>query len=141
MDTTHAHPKRVDIALLLIRIAAGLVFLYHGSDILFGFFGTGLQKFTAFTHMPMPVAVLVGLAEFCGGLAILTGVLTRLGAACTAIVMIGAILMVHLSKGFNVSKGGMEYALTQFLISVALIFTGAGRYSLAALLPSRTVPR
>lgn len=127
-------PKQVNAALLVIRIASALVFLYHGSAILFGAFGgPGIQGFSAYTHMPVAIAFLVGLAQFAGGLAVLTGVLTRLGAACIAIVMLGAIFMVHLPHGFDVTKGGIEYALTQFLVAVVLMITGAGAYSLVAL--------
>ncbi|HEV2471558.1 MAG TPA: DoxX family protein, partial [Chthonomonadales bacterium] len=83
-----AEQKRYGVALLSIRIAAGLVFLYHGSAILFGAFGgPGLAGFAKFTHLPAAVAFLVGLAQFAGGLAMLTGVLARLGAACVMIVM------------------------------------------------------
>jgi putative oxidoreductase len=132
-------PSQVDAALLLIRIASGLALIYHGSAILFGAFGgPGLKGFSAFTHLPIAVAFLVGLAQFAGGLAVLTGVLTRLGAACIAIVMLGAIILVHLPYGFDVTKGGMEYALTQLLIALALMVAGAGSYSLGFyLLPKR----
>ena len=71
------------------------------------------------------------LAQVAGGLASLSGVLIRLGAACIIIVMLGAIFFVHLSHGFDVIKGGIEYAFTQLLIAIALLMTGAGVYSLA----------
>ena len=44
---------------------------------------------------------LVGLAQFCGGLAMLTGIFARVGAVCIVIVMVGAIKMVHLQHGFE----------------------------------------
>jgi len=126
--------KRTGAALLIIRLAAAAVFLYHGSAILFGAFGgPGLQGFSGFTHLPIAVSFLVGLAQFGGGLAMLTGLLARLGAAGICAVMLGAIFMVHLSKGFDVSKGGMEFALTQFLIALAILIAGAGPYSLYSL--------
>ncbi len=132
--------KRVGAALLVIRLAAATVFLYHGSAILFGAFdGPGLQGFSQATHLPMIVAFLVGLAQFGGGLAMLTGLLARLGAAGIAAVMLGAVFMVHLPKGFDVTKGGFEYALTQLLIAVAILIAGAGPYSLYYLLPASTV--
>jgi uncharacterized membrane protein YphA (DoxX/SURF4 family) len=78
---------------------------------------------------------LVGLAQVAGGLAILIGLLTRIGAICVAIVMLGAIFLVHLPHGFDISQGGFEYALTQLLIAIALILVGLGNYSLASRLP------
>ena len=130
--------SQVNSALLLIRIASGLVFLYHGSAILFGAFGgPGPQGFATFMHQPVIVGFLVGLAQFAGGLAILTGVLIRIGAACVIIVMLGAIFLVHLPHGFDIGKGGIEYAFTQLLIAVALLITGAGAYSLGSQLPAQ----
>jgi putative oxidoreductase len=141
MDTLPASeksgPSHVDAALLLIRIAATLAFLYHGGAILFGAFGgPGPVQFAAFMHAPVAVGYLVGLAQVAGGLAILTGILIRVGAACVIVVMLGAIFLVHLAHGFDINKGGLEYALTQLLIALALLLTGAGRYSLAAALPA-----
>jgi putative oxidoreductase len=85
--------------------------------------------------MPLAVAYLVGLAQVAGGLAILTGIFIRVGALCVMIVMLGAIFLVHIPHGLDINKGGYEYALTQFLIALALFLTGAGNYSLAAALP------
>lgn len=135
MDSTQSSylpgPHQHNIALLLLRIASGLVFIYHGSAILFGSFGgPGPQQFAAGMHAPAVVGYLVGLAQFAGGLAVLTGIFFRIGAACIVVVMLGAILLVHLPHGFNVGKGGMEYALTQLLVAAALLLTGPGAFSL-----------
>ncbi len=130
-------PGQVNAALLIVRIASALVFLYHGSAILFGAFGgPGPQGFSAFMHMPVVVGYLAGLAQFAGGLAMLSGALIRVGAACIIVVMLGAIFLVHLPHGFNLGKNGVEYALTQLLIATALLITGGGAYSLAAWLPA-----
>jgi putative oxidoreductase len=129
-------PGQTSLALLLIRIAAALVFLYHGSAILFGAFGgPGPRGFAAFTHAPAIMGYLVGLAQFAGGIAILTGLFIRVGAICIIIVMLGAIFLVHLPHGFDVSKGGIEYALTQLLIAFALLIARGGAYSLGSALP------
>jgi putative oxidoreductase len=126
---------RVSAALLLIRIASGAAFLYHGSAILFGAFGgPGPIKFAAFMHAPAIIGYLVGMAQFFGGLAILLGIFARVGAVCGAIVMLGAIFLVHLPHGFDIGQGGSEYAFTQLCIALAILLAGPGEYSVGARL-------
>lgn len=128
--------RELNFELLIMRIACAMPFLYHGSAILFGAFGgPGPQNFAAFMHQPVVVGYLVGLAQFAGGLAILLGALLRIGTVCVMIVMLGAISLVHLPHGYDIGRGGMEFALTEFLLSAGLLFAGPGKYSLASLLP------
>lgn len=130
-----ARSNQIDAALLIVRTAVAMVFLYHGSAILFGVFGgPGPQKFAAFMHMPAAIGYLVGLAQVGGGLAMLTGALIRVGAVCISITMLYAVFVVHLPYGFSLPKG-MEFALTELLLAIALLLAGAGRYSLGAVLP------
>jgi putative oxidoreductase len=136
MPPAPASSSSPNFALLILRIAGSLPVLYHGSAILFGAFGgPGPQNFAAFIHQPAIVGYLVGLAQFAGGLAILFGALQRVGAVCVIIVMIGAIFLAHLPHGFDISKGGYEHALTVLLISLGLLISGPGAYSLSGILP------
>src|SRR5438270_13922504 len=124
-----------DTALLILRIASALAFPYHGSAIRLGALGgPGPVRFTAFLHLPTVIGYLIGAAQLFGAFAMLTGILIRIGAVCIIVVMLGAIFLVHLPHGFDVSKGGMEYALTQLLIAFALLLMGGGAYSLSSRL-------
>src|SRR6266478_2117548 len=129
-------PQR-NFALLIMRLACALPFLYHGSSILFGVLGgPGPAKFAAFLHAPAAVGYLVGLAQFAGGLAILTGAFLRIGTVCVMIVMLGAILLVHLPHGFDIGHGGYEFALTELLLAFGLLISGPGAWSLRNVLPA-----
>jgi putative oxidoreductase len=129
-------PPQWNLALLVLRIASAMAFFYHGAAITFGAFGgPGPAGFAGFMHMPVIAGYLVGLAQLAGGLAMLTGVFIRVGAVCLIIVMLGAIFLVHLPHGFDITHGGIEYALTQLLVAFALFLTGPGAYSLAGSLP------
>ena len=83
----------------------------------------------SFTNMGLPpeLAIIIGLLEFIGGLAILLGVFTRIAAGLLAINMIGAILQVKLAKGFI---GGYELDLLYFAIMISLMLTGPGNLSI-----------
>ena len=132
-----SRPPQIDMALLVLRTASALTFLYHGSAILIGAFGgPGPTAFSAFLQMPVIIGYLVGLAQFGGGLAMLSGMFIRIGAAGIIVVMLGAIFLEHLPHGFDLGRGGYEYALTELLIAVSLLIAGAGRYSLAGWLPA-----
>jgi putative oxidoreductase len=132
-DVSH----ELDLELLIMRVACALPFIYHGCAILFGAFGgPGPQGFAAFMHYPVVIGYLVGLAQFAGGIAILTGALLRVGAVCVIIVMLGAIFIVHLPHGYDIGRGGLEYALTEMLLALGLLLAGPGKYSLASILPA-----
>ena len=128
--------SRLGFALLVLRIAVAIVFLYHGAAILFGAFGgPGPVAFAGIMHAPVIIGYLVGLAQFAGALAVLTGVFHRIGTVCIMIVMLGAIFLVHLPHGFSVAQGGYEFALTEFLLAFSLLLTGPGSWSLNSILP------
>ena len=128
-----------DIALLILRIILGIVFIAHGSQKLFGAFnGPGLANWV---HMMGPVGYLVAIGEFFGGLGILVGFLTRFSAAAIIVIMLGAISMVSGRNGFFMNWSGhqpgegYEYHLLVISICIALILHGPGRLAIGRLLP------
>lgn len=138
LDSPIARAERtgIDAALLLARVALALPFIFHGASIAFGAFGgPGLQGFSGFTHMPLAMAALVGYGEFLGGLGILFGVLSRLASAGMALIMLGAIVLVHLKSGYDGTKGGFEHPLTLLLLALAIVAAGPGRLALGRVLP------
>ncbi len=135
---TRNDPTRIDIALTVLRVVVGGIFLAHGAQKLFVFGFAGVSG--AFGGMHVPAAGLTGpltaLVEFFGGLALVAGLLTRLAGAGLAVVMLGAIVFVHLAGGFF-APHGFEYPLALFGALVALAIAGAGRYSLDQMLADR----
>jgi putative oxidoreductase len=121
---------------LVVRVPLGIIFLAHGAQKLFGWFGgygldgTGQWMDSIGLHPGTVLALLAGGAEFFGGLALLLGLLVRPASVALAFTMLVAIFSVHISKGFFLSNGGFEYGLALLAATVALLISGAGRFSL-----------
>lgn len=124
----------ISVGLLLVRVALAIVFVVHGGQKLFVLGHANVTAFLGGVGVPMPAvgAVLLIAAEFGGGLLLLVGLLTRWAAAALAFDMAVAILTVHLRHGFFL-PAGYEYALTLFIVDIAVVFTGAGAYSFDAM--------
>lgn len=120
---------------LALRIPVGIIFAAHGAQKLFGWFGgyglEGTGQFFASVGLNpgFLLALLAGLAEFFGGLALVAGLLVRPAAAALAFAMLVAIFAVHWGKGFFAASGGYEFALALFAASLSLLFSGGGRFS------------
>jgi len=130
--------RQIDTALTVLRVVLGITFILHGGQKLFVFGFAGVSG--AFAQMGIPAPGLLGpfvaLVEFLGGIAILLGLLTRLAALGIGATMAGAILTVHLKNGFF-APTGVEFPLSLLGSAIALIITGAGAFSLAALIGKR----
>ncbi|ABG03874.1 DoxX [Rubrobacter xylanophilus DSM 9941] len=130
----------VDLALLVLRVVLGVIFVAHGAQKLFGSFGgPGLKGTAGFfgqlgIRPAYPMAVAVGVVEFFGGLLAALGLLTPVAAVGIILVMVVAILTVHLRNGFFNQNGGYEFNLALIGIALALLLAGAGSYSLDAAL-------
>ncbi|HSU14154.1 DoxX family protein [Longimicrobium sp.] len=133
--------RNVDLGLLILRVVIGGIMIAHGAQKLFVYGLPGVTQGFAGMGVPLPgvTAPLVALVELLGGLALVFGLLTRLAGLGLAIDMLGAILLVHLKNGFFIAppKVGYEYALALLAASAALAFTGAGAYSLDAVIAGR----
>lgn len=139
--------QNVSTGLLIIRLIIGVVFVYHGCQILFGAWGgPGPKGFAAFLRLPSWMGYAVGAAQLGGALAILTGILFEVGCMAIIVVMAGAVYLVHWHNGFSIQHDGMEYALTQGVVALGLLFGGPGSYSLLPVshgpetTPGNTVP-
>lgn len=116
---------------LILRLILGLVFFAHGAQKVLGWYdGGGLDGTAGFMNslgIPTALAYVSSFWEFLGGICLILGFLTRIWSAGLVINMLVAILLVH--SGFFVSNGGIEFALTLLVVSVAVTLLGAGKYS------------
>jgi len=126
-------------ATISLRIALGVIFLAHGGQKLFGWLGgKGLTATAGFFAGKLGMtpgmlwAALAGIGEFGGGLLLLFGLFTRLGALFISIVMLVAIFKVHWGTFFM--PAGVEFAFSLFSSAVALLIAGGGKFSLDSCL-------
>jgi putative oxidoreductase len=125
---------------LALRIPIGIIFMAHGSQKLFGWFGgyglegTGQWMASIGLGPGVLMAFLAGSGEFFGGLFILLGLLTRPAATVLAFTMLIAIFSVHFENGLFLANNGYEFGLALLAASVSLIFSGAGKAGLDNLL-------
>ena len=145
-DASPRQPGRVlaanpTLAPMIMRLTLAVVMFPHGAQKLLGWFGgygySGTMGFlTEQIGLPWLVAFGVILLEFFGPLLLLIGLGTRVVAAGFAALMVGAIATVHLSHGFFMNWSGQqegegfEYHLLMIGLGLALMLTGAGRWSL-----------
>ena len=132
----------MNIALLVLRLVPGLLFIGHGlqklvparlsprvlaaqgpQGIAAGFKQMGLEP-------AFPLALLTGAAEVGGGFLIASGLVTPLGTALLAAVMTVAILVVHLRHGIWSSAGGFEFPLLMLASAYVVSALGPGTLSL-----------
>src|SRR5438105_5005293 len=132
----------MSIALLVLRLVPGLLFIGHGLQKLVpaklspplldahgpqgvagGFRQMGLEP-------ALLLALLTGAAELSGGFLIASGLVTPLGTALLAAVMTVAILVVHLRNGIWSAADGLEFPLLMLASVYVVSALGPGTLSL-----------
>lgn len=126
--------SRIDSAALLLRLALGGVLLAHGLLKLLVFTLPGTAGFFASVGFPGWTAYIVAPLEVIAGAALIGGYRSRLFAALTLPVQIGALL-VHAPNGwlFSNAKGGWEFSAVLVVLSVVVFLIGDGVYSLRSM--------
>jgi len=130
--------RQIDIGLAFLRVVVGAIFVAHGGQKLFVFGFDGVAG--AFGQMGIPMAGIIGpfvaLVEFFGGLALVTGLLTRIASLGLLSTMVVAILKVHLPNGFF-APTGIEFPLSLLGSTAMIALTGAGSLSLDGIIARR----
>lgn len=143
---TSAAPLPTDMVLIAVRTALAWIFIYYGAGKLFGSFGGlglhGTAEFfsnTAHLHPGGLFAVLGGVIEFGGGIALALGVASRLAALSLFGDMVMAMITVTWVNGINSEKLPAGYELNMALAVMALVIVvfGAGRFSVDSVIERR----
>lgn len=129
----------IALGLLVVRLVVGLLFVGHGAQKLFGWFGgygpkgTGGWLESIGVKPGVAMAIVAGLMELVGGVLFAAGLLTPLAAALIVMTMLVAIVKVHGQNGLWATANGYEYNLVLAAIAIGIALTGAGQFSIDAL--------
>ena len=127
------------------RVILGCVMFPHGVQKLFGWFGgfgftNTMTYFTQTAGLPWIIAFLIIMGESLGSLGLIVGFFTRLSALGLIFIMVGAITTVHIPNGFFMNwlgknaGEGFEYHLLVIGMSIPLLISGGGKYSVDGLI-------
>ena len=148
--STRTAPLPADLALVAARIALTWIFIYYGAGKLFGSFnGPGFHRTalyfsnTAHLHPGGFFALLGGVIELGGGIALALGLASRLAGLALFGDMVMAMITVTWSTGINSQTSPPGYQLNLALGVLALVVAvfGGGRFSVDALIERRVVAR
>jgi putative oxidoreductase len=134
-----------DIAAVSVRVVLVWIFVYYGAGKLFGWFdGPGIHETslfmssTAHLHPGGLFAVLAGVTEFVGALAIALGLASRLAALALLADQVIATVTVTWAHGLSGTiSTGYELNLALMALALVIVGIGAGRPSLDAIISRR----
>jgi putative oxidoreductase len=117
------------LSLLLLRLALGGIFMFHGYPELFT---NHTATVSGFVHMGFPsyFATLSGALEFFGGILLIVGLVTRIAALLLAIEMGIALARVAIPRAGIYAVGKYQLPLILCTAAFALATVGAGAISL-----------
>jgi putative oxidoreductase len=135
-----------DLALVAVRTALAWIFIWYGAGKLFGAFnGPGFHQTvlfmanTAHLHPGRLFALVGGVIEFGGGIALALGFASRLAGLALFGDMVMAMITVTWGNGIDSEKlpAGYELNVALCVLGLVVVLLGPGRFSLDALLDRR----
>ena len=144
--TTHPTQRASDAALVAVRVALAWIFTYYGAGKLFGAFnGPGLHNTALFfpnsahLHPGGFFAVLGGVIEFGGAIAMALGLFSRLAGLALFGDQVMAMITVTWTNGINSESltPGYEFNMALAVLALVIVFLGPGRASVDALIERR----
>ena len=129
-------PATGDLALLVSRVALGIILIAHGWQKWneYTLDGTAASFGDMGVPAPAAAAMFVTAVEVLGGAALVLGVLTPVAGVLNMISLLGALVLVHLQNGVFVQNGGFELVLALFSGLAVIALLGAGKFSVDGLI-------
>ena len=118
-----------------ISASIGAIFIVHSLKK----FDPSWQEWLVSIGLPAEMQMPIALAEFIGGIFLVTGILTRITGAVFSVILLGAIFHIRWENGFFVSKGGWEWDLVMLAAVLVIMVAGPGRISIAHA--AKKIPR
>jgi putative oxidoreductase len=121
-----------DLAYAVLRVALGVIFVYHGYDKVFTKGVEGIAGFLGSLGFPLPMLMsyILSYGELIAGLMLIAGAFTHWASKYALVVGIVAWVTVHLANGFSAQTGGYEFIMLITAVSLAVMAFGPGKYSM-----------
>lgn len=130
----HSMEKLRPLALLLLRVGLGAIFIYHGYPKLFGHSHEFMFDMTNRGGLPGYAARLAGLVEVLGGAMLMVGLFTRFVGLLLTVELVFVLWIGHQLVTTPTAVGRYELPLACAVGVFALATLGAGSVSLDATL-------
>ncbi len=113
------------MGMLLVRLAAGVVFLNHGWMKLGNLMG--VRSFFSGLGLPAETAIFIAVIEVVGGIMLILGIAPRIAALVLGVEMIVALILVA------IPHGAYELEVMLAAAALAVFLVGGGRYALYSM--------
>lgn len=116
------------LALFVLRVVLGLIFVGHGYSKLFKSFDATANFFKSIKLRPAKIWVWgIGITELLSGILMLSGFLVQISAILISLIMAGAIIKAKVKEKF---LGGYEFDLLIIAAALVILFSGAGIFAI-----------
>lgn len=122
-------PNQLGYHDLMLRLYMGAAMTWHGQGKLFNLEGTAMFFGKIGVEPAYPMAVMASLGETFGGIAVMLGFFTRLGAVANCLSLAVAFVILGWPNGFDVRVGGYEYQGALLVAYLFILINGAGKFS------------
>ncbi len=132
------------LAYIFLRFGLAVTFFAHGTQHAFGWHGGKGPKAQVLNwrdkyHVPVPMGIFALVIELSTVVSMALGLFVRPVAFCLAGFIASALYFGHWGNGFFLAQGpgkgsGIEYTLALLLMALAVMFGGAGAFSIDGLL-------